>query len=308
MEDEEMECDENDMDDYDAPERNKGAATETKLTDKDSLIHQFMNQLLEKVEMEVTYFEYSMENSVEIKTFVNQRNEEAQKTENISNNSKENISTPLNHRNEEAQRNQENIANIYFENILQNLANRNINLSNYEYFDFYLIAPKFISLEIQTLERLKNFIRKAPDAKFLENYKYDSKEIDKHLLRNASGGALEKQFNKLINRMKAEKDRTIFFVVHDEAHYAPVRGSFADKLINDPYIQNAENVILLQVTATPYSLITKNSRIETQNQLDMFKLMEENKSSSNYYGIDKFIEKTKKSPDEAGTFKADESG
>jgi len=40
----------------------------------------------------------------------------------------------------------------------------------------------------------------------------------------------------------------------------------------------------------------------------MFKLMEDNKSSSNYYGIDKFIEKTKKSPDEAGTFKADESG
>merc|ERR1719342_226055 len=82
----------------------------------------------------------------------------------------------------------------------------------------------------------------------------------------------------------------MFFIVHDEAHYAPIKGSNADKLINNQNVCNAENVILLQVTATPYNLLTSNSRIPENNSFDMFKLLENNKTSSNYYGIEKFIE------------------
>ena len=38
------------------------------------------------------------------------------------------------------------------------------------------------------------------------------------------------------------------------------RHSRVDQLINAPQVAGARNVILLQVTATPYSLLTRNSR------------------------------------------------
>ena len=43
------------------------------------------------------------------------------------------------------------------------------------------------------------------------------------------------------------------------------RHSRVDHLINDPQVAGARNVILLQVTATPYSLLTRNSRYGGQN-------------------------------------------
>ena len=38
------------------------------------------------------------------------------------------------------------------------------------------------------------------------------------------------------------------------------RHSRVDQLINAPQVAGARNLILLQVTATPYSLLTRNSR------------------------------------------------
>ena len=52
------------------------------------------------------------------------------------------------------------------------------------------------------------------------------------------------KFDQLRMRIIEEKD-TFFFLIHDEAHYAPT--SLISSLINDKDIQNAENVLLLQV-------------------------------------------------------------
>ena len=71
---------------------------------------------------------------------------------------------------------------------------------------------------------------------------------------------------------------TLFYIVHDEgkelirrliiiifnsyfvAHYNALKDRIVDKFLNDPVVARAENVVILQVTATPYNLLTKNSR------------------------------------------------
>ena len=65
----------------------------------------------------------------------------------------------------------------------------------------------------------------------------------------------------LRQRIRKEQD-TLFFIIHDEAHYAPVKHNMTDRLINSEEIISARNVVLLQVSATPYCLLTKNSRFK----------------------------------------------
>ena len=48
--------------------------------------------------------------------------------------------------------------------------------------------------------------------------------------------------------------------VYFAAHYNAVKDRIVDEFLNDPTVAKAENVIILQVTATPYNLLTKNSR------------------------------------------------
>ena len=73
-----------------------------------------------------------------------------------------------------------------------------------------------------------------------------------------------------------------------------MKGNVVDRLINDEDISNASNIVLLQVSATPYSLVTKNSRIKPENVIDMVKEMTSDRESTlkSYWGIWKFIETT----------------
>ena len=45
------------------------------------------------------------------------------------------------------------------------------------------------------------------------------------------------------------------------AHFAPIPGKQIDNLINDKDVLEANNTIILQVSATPYNLVTKNTRL-----------------------------------------------
>ena len=78
-----------------------------------------------------------------------------------------------------------------------------------------------------------------------------------------------------------EKNETLFCIVHDEAHFASLKNSLLDSFINDPEIAGAANVILLQVSATPYCLVTQNTRIPSSNVINWFKKNE----TGAYYGI-----------------------
>ena len=84
------------------------------------------------------------------------------------------------------------------------------------------------------------------------------------------------------------EEKTLFFIVHDEAHFAPIQDNLVDGFINDPAIIQAPNVILLQVSATPYCLVTKNSRIPEENVVNWFS----KNDASNYFGIKDFVQNT----------------
>ena len=132
----------------------------------------------------------------------------------------------------------------------------------------------------QTVERLKSFIESKKLEKFLQDLQPDlgSSRVEEHVIRNAAkenqkgvkrGSEAEKMRN-LKTRILEEK-QTLFFVVHDEAHCAPLKNKHLDRLINDKGLRFASNLILLQVSATPYCLVTKNTRIQHRNHLDMYR-------------------------------------
>ena len=79
---------------------------------------------------------------------------------------------------------------------------------------------------------------------------------------------------KILKKRISEETETLFFIVHDEAHYAPLKNKLLDKLVNDKAMRSARNVVLLQVSATPYCLVTKNSRVRHKNRLDMYRLVQ----------------------------------
>jgi hypothetical protein len=104
--------------------------------------------------------------------------------------------------------------------------------------------------------------------------------------------------SKWIQRIKSEQ-KTLFFFVHDEAHWAAtvtkreddswVSGG-TDAWVNDEVVRTNKNVITLFVSATPYNLLTKSSQIPEKNVESWFA---EDDVASEYYGLKKYRKKTK---------------
>ena len=138
----------------------------------------------------------------------------------------------------------------------------------------------FLCLGRQTVERFKSFIENNKLEKFLQDIQPDisSSKVEEHVIRNAAKGDHKEarigseahKMNILKKRILEEKE-TFFFIVHDEAHYAPMKNNLVDCFINDRQIISAPNLILLQVSATPYCLVTQDSRIKPKNRIDMVK-------------------------------------
>ena len=77
------------------------------------------------------------------------------------------------------------------------------------------------------------------------------------------------------------------------------------RLLNDPLVSRATNVVVLQTTATPYTLVTKNSRIDSANIYDMYERHPAHRE--NYYGLEKFVKNSLKTEDslDPGTYTTD---
>lgn len=72
--------------------------------------------------------------------------------------------------------------------------------------------------------------------------------------------------------IKQYKD-TLFLVIHDEAHYEatrdPKKETAVNNFINSETVLKSENVVTLLVSATPYNLVSNNSRIPEDNVIDL---------------------------------------
>ena len=57
------------------------------------------------------------------------------------------------------------------------------------------------------------------------------------------------------------KKHTLFVVIADECHWGAIKDKAHDTYINDPELLNLSNVVTLPVSATPYCLLTLDSRL-----------------------------------------------
>eukprot|EP00964_Phaeocystis_antarctica_P033926 scaffold19260_cov66-Phaeocystis_antarctica.AAC.7 len=63
-------------------------------------------------------------------------------------------------------------------------------------------------------------------------------------------------------RSKAHMEKgTLFVIIADECHYNALKNGPHDRLINDPQLAELENVVVVLVSATPYSVLTADSRV-----------------------------------------------
>ena len=159
----------------------------------------------------------------------------------------------------------------------------------------------------QTVDRLSEFIEEKQTISntFFNDIQPDisRSQVEEHVIRNVrdskdSNKKKKSESDKIadLRERVLEEDETLFLVIHDEAHSAPVKDNLVDQFINDETIKALENVIVVQVSATPYCLVTENTHIPNENRLNWFTKEEE--KSKQYYGIQQFIDRDPKDPND----------
>ncbi|XP_068230443.1 uncharacterized protein [Palaemon carinicauda] len=141
-------------------------------------------------------------------------------------------------------------------------------LSHFDRFDFRIYTVNINMLEDQTWMRLsrkesgcfpasyyKGSDKKAREAARNKVFKYNSKTLSDH----------NKFEEEVFNNPK-----TLFLIIADEAHWGATTADKPHSLLINEWSRKDEhgksvysNVILLLVTATPYNLLTENSRLRT---------------------------------------------
>ena len=162
--------------------------------------------------------------------------------------------------------------------ILQTHFKKLTNLSDvYTNFEFLIFTAKFNSLRNQTLKRLLH-----PDAGIVplslagkDRERYGEERILKYQLADKEEKLVEKFRKNVEEADKNESDsgRTLFLVVADESHWGTVKDKETEgKNPQEKKTQKAfhkfvntwsqhKDVVVLQVSATPFNLLTTNSRI-----------------------------------------------
>ena len=124
------------------------------------------------------------------------------------------------------------------------------------------------------------------------------------MFKSTDGKAESNKHSEMERRIKNEKD-TLFLIIHDEAHYEATRNEVkgkrpVDKFINSETVLTSPNVVTLLVSATPYSLVSSNSRIPELNIIDWMDDSRQGggssakQDSSGYFGLARYAENTSK--------------
>ena len=115
---------------------------------------------------------------------------------------------------------------------------------------FIVLVPNFTTLRDQTTERLRRGVDPSLPRETVIFYSDNCRPIFNAFREEA---------------MKESNAQTLFLIIADEAHYAIVKGAAHDSFVNDSdfggELLSRENLFILQVSATPYNLLTRSSRL-----------------------------------------------
>ena len=178
--------------------------------------------------------------------------------------------------------NQEYMADVIIEritSILQIYHSKSLN--DFKSFEFQIYTAKFEMLEIQTRNRLCHAEAGCFDYKtFISDKESIQKNGSTRVKKYVLSDDVKKRHSALLQEAADHPDKLIL-IVADEAHWGSVtlkqRDGANPTLINEWNTKSHPNVIVLQVTATPYNLMTDNSRIPVRELYAKCVLQHENK-------------------------------
>ena len=165
-----------------------------------------------------------------------------------------------------------------FSTIINAIESSGASLESYDRFELLIQNPNLVSLYNQNVSRLESFILHYQDRmnpRFFERHT-TTVDVDGESQRrtvttdemvnsnNSRGTSIANKCKRWISAIE-HNPRTLFLVVHDEAHYEATAGGGADRFINDDVVRTSPNVITLFVSATPYNLLTTDSQIPLCN-------------------------------------------
>ncbi|KAM4689320.1 GREB1-like protein [Discoglossus pictus] len=175
---------------------------------------------------------------------------------------------------------------------------QSLDLGRFSKVDFIILIPRSEILAQQTLWRIK-LSGVLTDLGLEENVLAHQK-ADKYILR-LDGDVLAK-FEPFLKRVK-QNPYTLFVLIHDNSHVdltSAVSGSLthgdptqglSDRIINCKEVQEALNVLVLQVSSLPYALQTQQSKISPNHEVHWIQPDIEEEISNEqklYFGINEY--------------------
>eukprot|EP00658_Telonema_sp_P-2_P015142 TRINITY_DN1580_c0_g1_i11.p1 TRINITY_DN1580_c0_g1~~TRINITY_DN1580_c0_g1_i11.p1 ORF type:complete len:1156 (-),score=118.62 TRINITY_DN1580_c0_g1_i11:494-3961(-) len=168
--------------------------------------------------------------------------------------------------------------------------------SAYTNVQFFIQLPDLNSIYTQTVERVDEYLKKyredgnpgffagwsAEQVVYKASLATKSNKVNKQIKQSLSSNT--QHMVQGIRRRIQDQPSTLFIIIHDEAHWAATRGGAADLCINDT-VMLRDNVLTLFVSATPYNLLTADSQVPMENELNWFEPGEDTK----YYGITDYL-------------------
>lgn len=138
---------------------------------------------------------------------------------------------------------QQSIANELFKTTLLVLETSTTDIAKqFNNVEYLICVPPQHNLVNQTKQRMESLGMEPHVIMYLENGSHKVK--------------MEKVYLRVVSYPK-----TLFIIVADECHWGIQKGSANDNFINNEILCKAKNVVTICVSATPFNILTQNSRI-----------------------------------------------
>lgn len=173
-----------------------------------------------------------------------------------------------------------------------------LDLGRFSKVDFLIVVPGSEVLVQQTLQRIR--LSEVLTDLGLEESACANQRADKYVLR--LDGDVQAKFDAFMRKVK-QNPYTLFVLIHDNSHVDltsalsgtlphgdPSQG-LSDRIINSCEVQEALNLIVLQVSAFPYVLQTQQSKISSSNEVHWIQsdLVEDVTNEDKiYFGINEY--------------------
>jgi len=141
----------------------------------------------------------------------------------------------------------------------------NITLNDFIEFDFRIYTANSLMLETQTKKRLRERGAGCLDPREYENEQNLKTVIDSKVFKYVTDRNSKKDLEQLKEKAK-QNPKKFILIVADEAHWGVSHGASSanKKYIDDWNDVEYPNVFVLQVTATPWTLLTENSKLDCE--------------------------------------------